>query len=240
MIAAVAAFLAGAVAISPAIGGPGFLTNKKASRIFAKKDQVYTKSVADATFLSKSEADNKFLPKSEADGRFLPRSEADGRFLPLSHSIREMVSPDAWVAFVDGDVTRVVHEQGEGQLTWTGSGAALDVPFNAALDLPQAIQGRTVRVESFELCYETDVNVTLSRVSLVKTSNVTNVDPDGATSTPIDDTTNRTDNNCRTYSGAGPVAIGANDFVQVEVRVDYATSGPLFMKVTRLSLNLSV
>lgn len=206
----------GAVAINPAVGG-GLFTKKKALGLF------YTKHDSDA----------RFLTTQAADAKFLTPAEGDSRYLPSSGSTQLQVSPDQWEAGTGtgNTVTRIT------PLTHLNGGTGLQF-FNAGLVLPSQIQGRPVKIENFELCYRVNASALLDRVFLAKsTATSGNIAP--APTFPIDDDTDRPagEATCRTYAGAAPVSIGAQDVIQIEVRSNNASTSSI--DVSRLTVNLS-
>jgi hypothetical protein len=206
-----------ATIISPALGGPGFLTNKAAKK----------------TFFTKKKTNQLFLRKSSASSSFYTKSQANSTFLPASGDTTLQISPDNWVAAGSATVT---HFSGEAQL----KGSSGTEFFNAALNLPTVLQGRAVKIDDFELCYSaTNAGAKLDRVFLfvVRNATASNAIPSAPGETPIDDNTDRTDSSCRTYAAASPVAIGPNDFAQVVVRNAYTSATNVV--VGRLTVHLS-
>ena len=196
-----------ATVISPALGGPGFLT--------------------------KSGAKKTFFTKKKTNQLFLRKSSASANFLPASGDTTLQISPDNWVA--TGSAT-VAHFSGEADL----KGSSGTEFFNAAINLPTQLQGRAVKIDSFELCYDATIaNAKLDRVFLFVTKNATASDPipSAPGATPIDDDTDRTDSTCRTYAAAGPVTIGPNDFAQIVIRNAYTAAS--HVTVGRLTVHLS-
>lgn len=107
--------------------------------------------------------------------------------------------------------------------------------FFAGVTLPSILQGRPVRVDSFELCYDAGVSAVLSEVSLEQTFATPS---EAGVHTLFGDTTDRTDSTCRTYSGNAPVTVGPTEGIVVGVTVDYPGSANV-LGVLRLTLNLS-
>lgn len=189
-----------------------------------------TSALGGGGFLTKKKANKRYAKK----GAVYTKGQSDARFLPLSHTSRYMVSPANWVTTA-GSSSVIL---GSGETSLAASIATTDRFFFAALTLPQTVAGRTVQIDSFELCYQASApQATLDGVFLFKIADATAADWDGAGSTPISDDTDREDDTCRTYAGAAPVPLGPNDLAQVAVRVDY--SGPGVLPVGRLSVNLS-
>src|SRR3954452_1587512 len=93
--AATAVVLAvGLLAISPALGGPAFLTVKQAKRIFvakktakatfARKKRVYSKPQADARFLTSPQGDARYLTPARGDARYLRAAGATTLQVPVA------------------------------------------------------------------------------------------------------------------------------------------------------------
>lgn len=226
-LAAVALLAVGGTFISPAVGGPNFLTLPKAKKAF------FTKSQTKAKFLRKANAYNR----AQANARFLDPAEGDSRYLPISGATRLQISPNDWVSANPGGTSSVSFSStSSGTDLRTGS-ANTDQKFRAGLTIPSSLQGRQTRITSFELCYEADAPfVVIDRVSLMVTS-ATPAQPVSPGTTPIEDLTDRGDEACRTYSGAAPVVLGPNDMASVIVWVDFTTMGAI--TITRLTVNLA-
>jgi hypothetical protein len=216
-VAVITAALVGTVAITSAMGGGGFLTKKKANNLFEKKGTSYS--------------------KAESDGRYYGKGESDGRFRALADSTRYAVSSANWVT--RDPVGNPLDLSNTGTVGLNSTGAEANVFFDAALTLPQAIQGRNVSVDSFELCYTAiSATATLDAVFLHRRTQ-TAADPYGGTLavSPIFDDTDRDDESCRTYSGAGPVELGPNDVASIAIRADFSGAGGI--GVSRLTVNTS-
>ena len=215
VIALVAGLAIGTVTMSPAIGG-GLFTKKKAKKLFYTKQQ----------------SDSRYLTPGSGDSRYLTPGSGDARYLPRSGNIRLQVSPDQWVAGPFGGAT-VNHFASSASLV---SNAVAD--FNAGVTLPSLLQDRPVQLDSFELCYRVFTNALITRVALAK-STPTSADITPSQSFPISDDTLRHagEETCRTYSGAGPVAIGPQDMVQITL--ESSNAGSASIQVSRLTVNLS-
>jgi hypothetical protein len=216
VLAAVATVAIG-ISVSPAVGGPSFLTLREAKQAF------FTKKATKRLFLQKNAARD-----------LLTEAQADRRYLPLDGATTLQVSPTNWTVTAGGGSV-VDHYSGEAHLRATGGGTLF---FNSALTIPASLQGRPVSIDGFELCYDaTDAGVTLDGVFLYKsTPTSANVNPGGTV--PIDDETDRHDASCRGYARATPVPVGPNDIAQVVIRANYdAAAGAI--RISRLTLNLS-
>jgi hypothetical protein len=221
------------LAISPAIGASGFLTQKKGVKLFFTKKQANklfltkkagSKLVTDATV----ETDKKI---AAATAGLVSKAQADSSYLPSKGSFQLQVSPTNWVAASTGTVDYSTAAAG-----LDSTGAVADRFFNAALTIPAVLAGRPVSLTSFELCYNTLANATIDRVFLF-TNTPTSADVSPIGTTPIDDEADRTDAACRTYAGAAPIPIGPTTLTEIVVRNDYAAASSV--TVTRLTVNLS-
>lgn len=215
LVAIASAALAGFV-ISPAFGGPGFLTKKAAKRTYI------TKKVVKKTYITKKATDQKYITKDAANTAFAPRKA----------ETKLQVSPDNWVAASSG--ATIVHSSGEVALR--SPAAVTDLFFNAALTTPAVLQGQPISLKSFELCYIASSSSKISRVFLYE-RRPTEANPGSSGTFPIDDDTDRTDIACRTYASTSPVPLDEDGLFQIVLRADYTGSGSV--NVTRLTLNLT-
>jgi hypothetical protein len=198
--------------VSPAIGGPDFLTLREAKTVFV------TKSVARRTFLSKSAANRRFLTKAAADARFLTPAAGDAAYLPQSGEIRLQVGHSDWQV-AGFDVPTIKHFADAVILHQTASLCATSVGciMVAHPDIPLSLVGQTVRFEGFEVCYDVSPGATLLLVdaSRIPTANLPN-QPDPIILSPESmaaENTARTDRACRTYNAPSPVELQPNDNV---------------------------
>ncbi len=222
-----------ALVISPAFGGSGFLTKKKAGQLFLTKKQ------ATKLFLTKTEG-KKLTESAAADADkkiaaatsgLVSKAQADSSYLPAKGSIQLQVSPSNWISASSGSV-----DYSTSAVELKSSGTASDQFFNVALTLPSVLAGRSVSIKSFELCYDVGASATLDRVFLF-TNTPTSAEVSPLGTTPINDETDRTDATCRTYAGAAPVPIGPTTLAEIVVRNDYAAASSI--TITRLTVNLS-
>lgn len=191
----------GVLALSPAFGASGFLTTKKAKRLFITKKAANTRFAGRSDVYSKADADARFLGKTEGDAKYLGKTEGDAKYLPAEASTQLQVPPQSWVS-KDGNKPEaaVLYEPGSSALSSEGT----DQVFLAGVTLPSKLQGRTVRVDGFELCYDAGSSAVLSDVFLGRTfAN----DSESGVQTLIDDEVDRTDTTCRTYSAGNPISL---------------------------------
>jgi hypothetical protein len=219
LIAAVA--LAGFV-VSPALGGPGFLTKKKANKLYLKKKD------ASRLFLSKGDADSRFLAKGDADSRFpakgevYTRPEADSRFLRPEGEIRIVSGPTNWVlgpTFAGPDPS-VAYFSDSVRLRSSAEATAF---AQITPELPAVLYGRPMKFVGAEFCYTATANARLNFVSLAILTESEKLGIPDVAELVLDGTT-RTDDACRTYKAASPVTLGAGDFPVLGVGVNYPTN----------------
>ena len=200
MALAAVAILIAAVAVSPSIGGPSFLTLKKAKKKF------FTKSAATSLFAAKADVYTK--------GEVYNRTEADGKFLPSSGQIRWSVPWASWVNETSSPAN--VPDYFGNLVQFTGGNNSF---FSAPVQLPVALLGRSPTLTALELCYAVTPAGVLDLVNVAR-STATAASSTPGTSLVISNDTDRTDSNCRTYTPASPVALGPNDAIQVQLRLD--------------------
>jgi len=169
--------------------------------------------------------------KKKATKLFYKKGQSDSRYLPISGPTQLQISPDNWTP---ADTDSVNHFVSEAFLLGNG----INQSFHLGLTIPSELQGRQVRINSFELCYRVQSNATLTGVYLTKlTATSANILP--SASTPINDSAHRPagEATCRTYAAGSPVPIGPQDLVQINVTADF--SSPSSIQVTRSTVNLS-
>lgn len=223
------------LAISPAIGASGLLTQKKGVKLF------FTKKQANKLFLTKkagtqlvtnatAETDKRI---AAATAGLVSKAQADSSYLPANGSVQLQISPGNWQS--RGGVASIDLSTNSADLD--ASAASADEFFGVNLTIPSVLAGRPVSITSFELCYNAaGATATIDRVFLfTSTPAGTNVSPSGTT--PINDETDRDDTTCRTYAGAAPVPIGPTTLSEIVLRNDYSAAGGI--TVTRLTVNLS-
>jgi hypothetical protein len=224
VIAAVA--LAGFV-VSPAFGGPGFLTKKKADKLYLKKNAakaLLSKGEASGLYLSKAEADGRFYSRSEADARTYSKGEADGRFLRPEGAIRIASGPTNWVlgpTFFEEPDPKVTYFADATRLR---SSAAVTAAAQMMPDLPATLYGRATKIAGAELCYDASSTARLASVILEAFTESDGISAPVLTTSIVEDNTLRTDNNCRTYTASTPVALGPGDYVALVAVVNYSTA----------------
>ncbi len=208
-----AAFALVGFVVSPALGGPGFLTKQKANRLFLKK------RAADRLFLSKRSA-GALLSKADAGGLFYSRAEADSRFLRPEGEIRINAGPTNWVLgpTFEGTAPETTYFADALRLRSTTQTTAFP---EIAPELPVTLYGRATKILGAELCYSANANAQLQSafLEIVSESNGPG-EPPPLTEVAKDQTT-RTDNACRTYRASSPVPIGPNGHVLFGLAVHY-------------------
>ncbi len=221
LIAAVA--LAGFV-VSPALGGPGFLTKKKADKLYLKK------KAADARFLAKSAAGglatkseiSGLLSSAAADGRFYSRTEADARFMRREGATRVTATPSLWQSapIFGGPEPTVVRFVDGFRLTTSEEGVS-----SAYLtpELPTALYGRAMKLAGVEYCYSAGANAKLGGTFLELFSQTSGPDVPPVTTQVATDLTTRTDSTCRTITAPSPVPLGVGDITVLTVIVEFPT-----------------
>lgn len=210
LLVVVGAFIITAAVVSPAVGGPSFLTMTKAKKAFFTKNQ----------------ANRKFFGPAEGNGRYLPRSG----------EISLMIPPADWVPRTDGgDVGSIEHYGSFARMQSRGSGV---YEYEAAVTLPVLLQGRPVRMKSIELCYDA-TSGRLDRL-VVHKADVTAADPTPSSLSTLVQEDGQSDAACRTFAPTAPVTIDADDSLQIGIGVDAAEgAGSGYVEVARLSINLS-
>ncbi len=210
------------LALSPAFGASGFLTAKKARKVFI------TKKAANGRFARKGDA----YSMANADTKFIAKTEGDARYLAAAGSTQLQVPPQAWVS-KDGNKpgASVLYEPGSSGLHSEGTGQV----FLAGVTLPSTLQGRTVRIDGFELCYDAGSLAVLSDVFLGTTFATAS---ESGVQIRIEDGVDRTDTACRTYSAGNPISLSPTQGVVVGVHADYPGS-PNEVGILRLTLTLS-
>jgi len=210
VVLATAAAVLGALAVSPALGGPHFLTLGRAKQVF----------------ITKQAARRRFLTRAAGDARFLDQGEGDARYLQPQGPIRVSAGPSDWVLgrVLDGTVTTGEFADSV-KLTSgaaTASAAAILTP-----ELPSAVYGRQTSLSGVELCYNASASARITDVDLgLVTETAGASEPIPSLTDVVNDNATRTDGACRTYSPPQPVAIGPSDHVVLSLILDYPTSSP--------------
>lgn len=221
VIAALAVALAGFV-VSPALSGPGFLTDDEAAKVFLKKKR------ASKVFLKKKRANNRFLTKKAATSRYYSKTEADGRFLRPEGEIRLGVATSEWVS---GDELTVDYNANEA--TFPGGGN--DRFAITGSTIPTLLYGRQVSLKAVELCYVTFGDSALDAV-FVRLYGTTPTAATTERSLVIDDT-DRNDSGCRTYAGPATLPVG-DEVLNVTLRYDAPAAGLDELSIRRLTVLL--
>jgi hypothetical protein len=227
--------------VSPALGGPGFLTQQKASKLFLKKGAANRRFVTKdraASFATKAEL-NGLLGEAEAGARFYSRGESDARFLRPEGAIRITAGPTDWTVGAN-----IVGEQ-KPTATYFADAAKLtsatQVMASAMImpDLPNSLYGRQTKLVGAEYCYAAQANAKLLTVYLDLLSQTTGpAQPPGITDV-AKDTLARTDSACRTLTATSPVAIGPADFPVMTVLIEYPTNSSQSISLGRATFVLS-
>ena len=236
------ALTVGLLAISPAFGGPSFLSLKKAKRTFitkkaanatfARKKGVYSKPQADSRFLTGPQGDSRYLTPPQGDARYLSGAQGDARYLPAAGPTTLSVPTATFVSkFGNPGVTSVRYNGAE---TALHGDSATPATFTAAVTLPSLLQGRAVTVRSFDLCYDSGGLAVIDEVFLARSS----ADTSQSSSTNfIDDTTDRADTTCRTYTASSPITLDPTEGIVVGVVTKFP-SGPNDVVIQRVTLHL--
>jgi hypothetical protein len=193
--------------VSPALGGPGFLTTKKANKVFLKKRVANT----------------RFLTKNEAGTLFYSRGEADSRFLRPEGEIRINAGPTNWVvgAAFEGPAPTATYFADAVRLRSTAEAAAF---AQLAPEIPVNLYGRPVKIVGAELCYDAGANAELEAVILDMVSESNGIGEPPPITEVVRDQTSRTDNACRSYRAPSPVPLDPNGHLLLAVLVHYPTS----------------
>jgi hypothetical protein len=207
----VAVIAIGGYMISPAIGGGG-LTAKQAKRLF------YTKNKSNDRFARA----RCCYSKSQADGRYLSRNGV----------LRFNATPSDW-APVSDTTAQITYFNNEAEFT---ENAQPDQSFRLGIQTPQRLFDRQLRFSGVELCYAAETNSTLDLVEMLR-ERATVADPTGGGSTAAEDSTDRTDSTCRTYTPSSPVELQAGDSLVFRLRIDFGASG--VFRVSRVSVLLA-
>jgi hypothetical protein len=215
-IVAVAGFV-----VSPALGGPGFLTKKKANRVF----------------LRKGAANRLFLSKAEAGSRFYSRPEADSRFLRPEGETRINTGPTNWVLglAVEGPPVEATYFADALRLRSTAKAKAV---AEITPELPVAQYGRTTKMLGAELCYDADASAELQAVFLEIVSESNGIGQPPPLTEVAKDQTPRTDNACRTYRAVSPVGIGPSGYAIFSVLVRFPNASTADFLIGRTSFLL--
>lgn len=224
------AVVAGSLAISPALGGPRDAIPSWAKKFFFTKKETRIKFTPRK---ASRKAYKKFAKKNNvySKGETYSKQEVDDKFLRDDSSTRIFVSPQNWVsASGQGGTPQGQVFQFGGYTNLNSTGQA---DFFAALTLPVQLAGKAVRVDSVELCYDTQ-GVTLQQVDLFRENASSGVNNGGADPL-IADHTPQTDEACRSYSPNLDATLGPNDALTLRVR----SSGGGLLQVGRLTFVLS-
>jgi hypothetical protein len=187
---ATAAAVVGALAVSPALGGPRFLTLSKARKVF--------------------------ISKKGANARFLDQGKGDARYLQPQGEIRISAGPSGWILgpVLTGSADAVKLDEFADSVRVTGNGSPTERELLLDPALPGSLYGRQTKLAGVELCYNAGPLARLADADLGLVA-----ETDGASTPPatlndvVNDTTERTDGACRTFTAPQPVPIGADEHV---------------------------
>jgi hypothetical protein len=199
-----------------------------------KKGAVKTKKLADAAVTSSKLAEGSVTSPKVADGSIeaqdlapgaIPTSdgytkaESDDRFLPRAGTTVLQAAPTDWQS---------TNAAFNGNVAWDGTGISLssgsvtNASVSIAPTLPVELAGQPQRVTAVNVCYNT-VNVAeLSQVRLNLTENTTG---SGSTSSPVVDSTTRTDAACRDYIPPSPIELTPTANVWLSLSVNFPGGG---------------
>jgi hypothetical protein len=234
LIAAVA--LAGFV-VSPALGGPGFLTQKEANKLYLKKkaaSRLYLASAdAESRFLSRSDADTRFAPRGEA----YSRAEADARFLRREGATRITATPSLWrSAPIFGGPEPTVDLFADGFKLTTAEQGVTSAYLTP--QLPTTLYGKATKLLGVEYCYSAGANAKLAGTFLELLSQTSGPDVPPGTTKVAEDTTTRTDSTCRTIAAASPVPLGVGDIAVFSAVIEFPTKSSNSIMLGRASFIL--
>ena len=218
-----------------AVAGPTATTSvskKKTKKIARKQAKKYFEAhIGDASVANAASAASA-ASAANADNANQLGGKDSTAFLPSSGQIRWSVPPSEWVKVAVGGgsvgyFTNLVELRGDQP----------NLFYNAPVQLPVTLLGQGVRFVRMELCYDVRPNARIDAVQLAR------INPNAADPTPtgdllIDDETVRTDKACRSYTPAAPVALGANNILQVGLSNTYSVSSTI--AVSRVTIALSV
>jgi hypothetical protein len=231
---AVVAALLGSLTLSPAFGQRSSIPSW-ADKLFFTKDETRIKFTPRK---NSRKHYKKFAKKKNVytKGEVYSKAEVDSQFLPKAGSTTLSVHPSDWVA------ENLTPPSGSVRYSTTDTfleGSAQDVEFQTPVTLTTSLQGKSVQINSFELCYDaTGGGSTLDSVQMLRMTQTSSGSTTLGGEVVIADEADRDDSECRTYAGAQPVPIGPQDTVAVTARVDFATLSA--MQVARLTINLSI
>lgn len=194
--------------VSPALGGPGFLTSKEANR----------------QYLKKRAAAKRYLGKGEANRRFLTTAAAEARYLRPEGPIRISTGGGSWAVeqgFGPAPTTKYTSEGLEfeyEEVEGSASAGAEMIP-----DIPVLLYGRQMKLVSAEFCWRA------TEAAQRRIAHLYVITEDGGIGHPpeshfldmkgagIDETSGG--NSCWTLAPTAPYALGPADQVRLFVGV---------------------
>jgi hypothetical protein len=175
-------------------------------------------------YLTQADADGRYLTPGAGDGRYLTATQGDGRYLQASGEIRLNAPPMMWQKTNAGSSDKQLPSIGStsfGNTTGATSDEVLIQPT-----VPNALLGKPLTLVAIEACYATTTNSTLDTVFVHTTTNDTGVTAGG--SPLLTDTTDRTDDACRTYTLPTPHTLAPDEDVSLGFDVDFSTNAASF------------
>lgn len=219
----IAVALAGFV-VSPALGGPGFLTQKKAGKVYLKKKaakKAYLTRRAAEALLSKNQAQSTYQTIAAAN------ASTAGEIVVSAHG--------SWGLASDGPPAPTVTLQ-DGYISYSDNGPA---QYRLPFQTPVSIFGKPLRLIAFETCFNTSgAGVSVTSITLLRFSQ-SGADWASATGQPLArDATARTDSGCLRIPAAGTPALTATDALIARMAVSHS-GGVGSIQLGRASLILA-
>jgi hypothetical protein len=183
-----------------------------------------TASEGDNRYLTAAAGDARYLSPSGGDARYLTASQGDGRYSPASGEIRLNASPMTWEN--TNATSTAVRSPDVGGTGFGDTPGATTASLVIEPTLPTVLLDRPLTLIGVNACYATTTDSTLTRVRINTTTNTTGIANGG---TPlVDDTTARTDNNCRDYTLPTPHVLATNEDVSLQYDVSYSQNAASF------------
>ena len=181
---------------------------------------VITPGISAPSFLTKKTAKRLFYTKKQSNTRYYTKAQADAQFAPGATQIS--VSPADWRK-TNPVSTVQVNPQSDGTAFSYGGPASSDI-LSIAPTLPTVLDGNAMHLTGMRLCYTANTGGTNPTLSAVQ---VFVIDQETSSTGPavMSDTTDRTDNACRDYAPASPVALDPTDTVYVAAHVEWQNAG---------------
>lgn len=147
------------------------------------------------------------------------KTHLDDHYVVSKGSVRISTAPQNWVMGSNTSLQQIVYLADQAVLSWTSQNPAANQRSTLGATLPASLYGKATRLTGAELCYDATHGGVLSSVRLSVFRNGSGLS--SAPEATVADLTNRTDEACRTYQLSSPFRLTGNDFVSVEVLVDY-------------------